>query len=475
MFLLIFWVLEIILIFNQARAQSLSSTNTFKKDNYFYSVDQEKRYLGTRSVSYINENFQNPEARSINFFEGRYFRQTKDTDNNFGFDLLGQFATNHSWLSNLTVNEFYLKTQMPYTTNGPILYWGRHKSNWSLLDDNWKIGAFQPIYKVDPLSLSSQGLTGVFIDFKGANWNLEVFATPLFLPDQGPQVETNHGRFIKRDPWVYYPPSENNLNGVITPINYTIDRPTNREIILNKGFGINGQLGQLEEDGFSGRMAWARKPMNQLLLGLNGFMVIHGESASNTSQVNVELRPEIGYHTVQSIDLTYKMKQWLFILGAIEDLPEKKQFESKWTYQNHTSSQLLGAGIQFSTETGLRIALNYLHEQGGESQIFGPEKDLVGDYIPSRYSFKNLVKTELSYQKKINHQYGYEGTGEWRKEINESSELISLKGALLIGTLWKTFIGMDLLKSENKELNKKDFIEANLANDRVYGGFQYVF
>jgi len=434
---------------------------------------QQLGYFGTRSISFINTHFQNPETRTIHYLEARLFRQPQDAQSIFGFDLQGQWASNQKELSHFTLSELYLKQKV--TGTGFTFFLGRHKSSWSLLDDQWKVGAFQPIYKVDALNPRSQGLTGLFMNFKGANWELELFGTSLFLPDQGPQVEAQNGHFVKRDTWVYYPPSEVKVNGVLTPIDYNIDQPTPREVVNQKGWGFNAQWGNIQEEGLAARMGWAYKPMNQMLLGLNGFMVLEEETLSAENHLDIQLRPEVGYHNVRSMDLTYKFKQFLFTAGILDDVPQKKEFAAKWTYQNHTPSQLRGAGVQFLAENGWTTGLSYLEKLGGHSQVFGPEKDLVGDYFPERYSFEELIKVEISYHKNFNSRYGYEFTGEWRKELKEGSELASLQGALLIGSLWKTYLGLDLLRSENKVPSKKDFLEANLSNDRVYGGLQYVF
>lgn len=459
---------------------SNTSTNTtiINEEPTVSLPSKKQSYLGTQSLFYINKNIINSEARALHYWEGRVYQDTHNNDNNLGLDIEGQFTSSQGGLNSISMNELYWTTNS-YADATPKFAIGRKTSQWSWLDRHWKLGAYEPVYKVNPLNPSSQGLTGLFLGFKGENWDLEFFGTRVFIPDQGAPIETAKGHFVKKDPWVFYPPSEVSLNGVPTPVTYEIDKPSIQDVVDHQGFGVNAQIGQIEEEGLSGGAAWAYKPMNQLLLGLKGYETLRqtevsaAESEKNT--VDIQLHPEVGYHQISSIDLAYRWSSLLVTLAAMSDRPMKKEFAPEWTYQNYLPSQLLGGGIEFTSEAGLRLGVHYLSRQGGEGQTEGPEKDLVGSYIPERYSFAELAQGELGFQKKLSSRWGYEGSGEWRKELREGSELYSLKGALLVGSAWKAYLGFDFMKSENKNPQTKDLIEANLANDRVYGGVHYVF
>lgn len=454
-----------------------TSTTTVTEESTASPSPEKQGYIGTRSLFYINNNIVNSEARAVHYWEGRVHQDAHNNDKSLGLDVEGQFTNSQGGLNSFSINELYWNSNSSAENTSFAI--GRRNSQWSFLDRHWKLGAYEPVYKVDPLNPSSQGLTGLFLGFKGENWNLEFFGTPVFIPDQGAPVETANGRFVKKDPWVFYPPSEVSLNGVLTPVSYEIDKPSIQDVVDNQGYGVNAQVGQMDQEGLSGRAAWVYKPMNQLLLGLKGYETLRqteispAESEKNT--VDIQLHPEVGYHQISSMDLAYRWNSLLVTLGVVDDRPMKKEFASQWTYQNYLPSQLIGGGLEYSTEVGLRMGAHYLTRHGGGSQTEGPEKDLVGSYIPERYSFAELVQGELGFQKRLNSRWGYEGSGEWRKELREGSELYSLKGALLVGSAWKAYLGFDFMKSENKNPQTKDFIEANLANDRVYGGVHYVF
>ncbi len=437
-------------------------------------------YLGMQSVHHFNEHFAQPEARSIHYVEGRLTRPVQENSLEWGMDLQGHFGMAQSWLNSYSVNELFIQWTHPgfssEKSERAVFFMGRRQSSWSYLDEKWKIGAFQPLNKVDPFNVSSQGLTGAFVNWQESSWSLEFFATPFFLPDQGAPIEITHGRFIRKNPWVYYPPSEKKINGVLTPIAYTLDQPTDWEIVSHAGVGLKAQWGSEKGDGFLGRVAWARKPMNQMLLGLNGFLVLQEEAIEHQeSQVQVQLRPEVGYHDLKSIDLIFRKDIWFFAFSFLEDLPDKNEFAYPWTYQRPQAA--VWKGISFGYTVGERhyFGGDYLQRQGGDGEVYGPEKDLVEDYIPERYAFADLVKMEYRFQKNIRSSLGFEGIGEWKKELRENSEWLTIKNALLIGKSWKASLGVDVLKSENTNPKRTDFIKSHLASDRVYGGIHYVF
>lgn len=448
----------------------LSSGERFSKEN---ANEESQAELGNRSVYYLNKNFSNDEARSINYFEGRVFREAEKNDLSLGIDIEGQFASSYNWFSNFSANEFYFRTSSLWS--GFSLLMGRRRTQWSRLDSQWNLGAFQPIFKVDVLNPREQGLTGVFLVFNRAKWNLEFFGSPFFLPDQGPMVETEDGHFVRRDPWFFYPPSEIKINQVRTPVAYTVDKPTVPEIIINKGYGIKAQYGKPDEDGFLGRVAWSYKPMNQLLLGLDGLLALQGAEALTPATLKIQLHPEVGYHHVMSADLVYKINQFIFSLSVLEDDPEKKDFDRPWTYQNHTSAHLVGSGVNWHTETGWHWGANYIKREGGHSKVMGPQKDFVGDTIPQRYLWSEMLKSEISFQRQFNFNWAFEGTLEWRRELQNRSDLYSGQIAILYNSHWKFYFGADMLKSQNKNASESDYIEANAANDRAYGGLHYVF
>jgi hypothetical protein len=423
--------------------------------------------VGSKSLFFLNDQYQNPEARVVQLFEGRITRAADESDFSLGIDLEGQFSPNQQGFNSFTANEFYFR--MDPMWSGTTLFLGRRRSQWSRLDERWNLGIWQPIFRVDALNPHSQGLTGLFVNLKKDNWSLEFFGTPFFLPDHGPQMETRNGHFVKGHPWVQYPPSEVYIKGVPTTALYQIDRPSSPEVIVNTGYGLNLRWGEEDSEGWLARAGWGYKPMNQLLLGFDGNLNI-----GDQDHLDVRIHPEVGFHRVTSFDGIYQGENWAMSVGVIEDAPERAQFDLPWTYQNFAPSHFVGGGVEYFTDA-FRFGVGYVHREGGESQIEGPRAASAMKVLPDRFLFRDLFKTEVSYNAPLGARWSYQLSAQWRQEIIEGSEILSTQGTLLMGPFWKAFIGADLLRSDDRNIGSSDFIEAYLANDRVYGGLQYVF
>lgn len=464
--ILISWL--VLLFVSVSWAAPFASSFSSSYDPFLDRLGRDKLgQVGSRSLYYLNDQYQNPEVRSVQLFEGRITREADESDFSLGIDLEGQFSHAQQGFNSFTANEFYFR--MDPLWSGTTLFLGRKRSRWSTLDDHWKLGVWQPNYRIDALNPHSQGLTGLFVDFKKDNWVLEFFGTPFFLPDHGPQMETRNGVFMKGHPWVQYPPSQVIIKGVSTPAYYRIDKPSIPDVIVNTGYGFNFQVGDPESEGWTGRVAWGYKPMNQLLLGFDGSLNLGDQGG-----LEINVHPEVGFHKVTSLDGVYRSEKWAFYVGVVEDQPEAYQFDLPWTYQNFSPSHFIGSGMDVFLGP-VRVGLGYIHRQGGDSRIAGPRASTGNHVLPERFLFKDLVKTELSYAAGLGSRWSYELTGEWRQELQEGSEIVSAQGALLMGPFWKAYLGMDLLRSENQVLENADFIETYQANDRVYGGLQYVF
>ncbi|MEY4615130.1 MAG: hypothetical protein RJB66_90 [Pseudomonadota bacterium] len=423
--------------------------------------------VGSKSIFYLNDQYQNPDVRSVQLFEGRITREADESDFSLGIDLEGQFSHAQQGFNSFTANEFYFR--MDPLWSGTTLFLGRKRSHWSSLDDRWKLGLWQPNYRIDALNPHSQGLTGLFVDFKKDNWTLEFFGTPFFLPDHGPQMETRNGMFIKGHPWVQYPPSEVVIKGIATPAYYRVDKPSIPDVIVNTGYGFNFQVGDPESEGWMGRASWGYKPMNQLLLGFDGNL-----NLGSLEGLDVTIHPEVGFHKVASLDGVYRSEKWAMYFGILEETPDRTEFDLPWTFQNFDPAHFAGGGIEFFTGA-FRIGLGAVHREGGRGIVSGPRSEAAGTVLPERFQFRDLVKTEISYGKNLGSRWSYEISGEWKQELGEGSEIISGQGALWMGPFWKAYLGMDMLRTDNKIVSTMDFIEMYQANDRVYGGLQYVF
>jgi hypothetical protein len=425
--------------------------------------------IGARSLNYISDQYENKEARNVQLLEGRIqlVPELVDSQLGLGMDLEGQVSVAQPMLNSFTANELYFRIDPLWTE--ATLYLGRKRSKFSNLDARWKLGVWEPIFKVDALDPHSQGLTGLFVAFESAEMTYEFFASPFFLPDHGPQVETRDGEFVKGHPWVQYPPEELTMAGQPIATHYNIDRPDLGDVVIQQSYGLSIRKGDSSQTGMSVGLAWAHKPMNQLLLGLDPDMSLVGQS-----RWDIGIHPEVGTHEVGSLDLSYRAEHWLTYVGGLSDSPSEKIFDGPWTYQKFSAATIVGGGMEFFAD-GWQIGLGYLQRRGGDSRMVGKAAPYLSDSLPERFLFEELLNAELAYEGDLAVHWAYEVKGGWRQELRARSEIVALQGSLMMGPYWKGFLGVDLLKAGDGVADRKDFVESYRNNDRAYGGIQYVF
>lgn len=427
--------------------------------------------IGIRSSEFINKEYKIPSAKKNTIFGGKISSPVEDEEFGLGLEIEGQFVNNNPILNTFTAHEFYFKV-FPEWQNS-ILYLGRKKQPWSDLDSNWQLGAWEPVFKVDPLDMHVQGLTGFFVDIKKPDWSLELFATPFFLPDHGPSVDVRDGEFIHGHPWVNLPPQEVNVFGELTPAYYIVDKPTATDVIANKGYALRFHWGKDESrgtsTGFAAQVSIGYLPVNQLTLGFDGTY-----NASEKSRLEIGINPEVIYHKLLGVDTTYKFENLHFGISILQENPESPDYASKWTYQNYKPTQFASTNVSYKWDS-YETRVSYLKRFGGEADTVGPQAALFKKVIPDRYGFHELLKAELKWQQKSHTLFKNYMLARWIQELQERSDIVSVQAGCQVGPFWQIYGGFDFLKTENKNTNSADLAETYQRNDRAYGGVQYVF
>jgi hypothetical protein len=427
--------------------------------------------IGIRSTDFINNNYTTTSAKNNTMFGGRISSPVEDEEFGLGLDIEGQFVDNNPILNTFTAHEFYFKV-FPEWQNS-ILYLGRKKQPWSELDSSWQLGAWEPVFKVDPLDMRVQGLTGFFVDIKKTDWALELFATPFFLPDHGPSIDARDGQFVQGHPWVSLPPKEVNIFGEQTPAYYTIDKPSATDVISNKGYALRFRWGKDDSHGdaagFATQMSIGYLPINQLTLGFEG-----AYNTSEKSRLEIGINPEVIYHKLLGLDAVYRSENLRLGFAFLQEDSETPEFAHSWTYQSYQPTQFASPSLSYRWNN-LETRVAYLKRFGGEAKTLGPQTALFKKAIPDRYGFYEQLKTELIWKQKTSNFFKYNTLARWVQELQERSDIISLQAGCQIGSFWQIYGGLDFLKTANLNSKSADLAETYQRNDRAYTGIQYVF
>lgn len=368
---------------------------------------------------------------------------------------------------------------------------GRKLMNWSTLDAHQNMGLWQSKFALDPLRQRQQGLTGISAEFESKYFVLRALYSPLHVPSIGSDLKVKNGNFVTSNRWSR-PPSDR-LNFLSPDNQNKIDY--NLEVgDITKLINHQGQAYQARAQvpvGFFTQASWASKPINDILILREDYKPANG---SNTANIN--LRPAIGYHEVRTLELGFetqgyskpypehffdgnKENDFRFVVSATQDAPRKTQPDrDRWVIQQPLKAEVYGALAELQLNTfsmSPTLGVSYTKINGGrfvdiksngqvDEFITFENRFLFYDY------FSGWLEADVFHWKdqalRLRMAYLY--------DQQQKGSLISSQLSFLSKRRWGVHLGLDILGVENENTDKT-FLNSFRANDRLYGGLNYVF
>ncbi len=382
-------------------------------------------------------------------------------------------------LSDPAVYNYFLVPEAYVTTTAVVdaktrYTFGRKILPWSDLDEYWQLGVWQPRFRWNYLEPETQGLTGLFASHKTEMFEIVAFATPLYLPDQGPSFSLKDGIFSSPSPYFTAPASEGGFMNQKTHVHYGVDRPAIAKIVMQPAGVMMVRYGH--EKGAWTRIAYAYKPMNQLLLGVEGYLDLNSYDAMVTAH------PRVVYHHVSAWEGGYRSDAVSAWGGLTREWTMSDTPPASWTSQQISPATLAGAGVgvyafRWSSEP-TRLGASVLKRTGGDENDRGPFANPLLSFFESRYPFHDAVsfdvKTpfpgELGRKLDVSTKVLY--------ELNNRSSALVLRMKYQTARAWTLSLGGEILSAQPEAPTQgfgSDLISRYKANDRIYGGVTYVF
>lgn len=350
---------------------------------------------------------------------------------------------------------------------------GRKKEIWSQMDNDWKLGLWQPRFRLNSLRSKNQGLTGLFFVHQPFNngFRWRVFFSPLFIPDAGAAVTEADGKLQSSSPWFSPPSSTFDLARGRSDIRYRIEELDIKKLVLKTSKAVSAQWGL--QYGWLFRAAYALKPGNQTLLSYNAKL-----KAVENPYVHVNIAARSFEQELLSMDIGYRQPRTSFYLSYFEEKTKHTEILPDYANQIYTPSRGYSATMKWQRWSWL-VNLSYMEIFGGQSReegvslseesIFGgrfdyhrPVKLLLG-YISGRFYTKTSWIYDFS-------QKGLTMTTDWHYKVNKS---------------WSLFAGAEILALDSEgsqgglesvaKDQKASFISTYQDNNRVFTGVNYVF
>lgn len=455
------------------------SGETESKANVIGETKRNSLAVGVGSEDYLNR--ESPPS-GVNhytqvFADGRF---ALPSENFKGvLEIRGSLATDVENYSNIEVPEAYVGWERSASNEdsaSAILAIGRRLETWSLLDQNWQLGMWQPLNRFDYIRPQSQGLTGAFVGYGGPRGKVILFISELFIPEQGASFTLENGKFQSRNPWFTEPANTLILFEEATDVVYHLDTPSVGSVINHPSAGLLLRYGQEpgNGEGFFAQSSFVRKPRNQLALPFEGYVQL----TSSTTYVDVTVHPKVTYHSLAAIDLGYH--SWLYSLGTsvLADWSEDPIVPSTLTYQSIKPVYLLSPYAEFrlvpSHYWGPRVHLAFLQTYGGEASTKGPLGSNQTVFSSPRIFHQAMsvsMSTTLYRRGSIQFDYGLR----WIEEFAENGTLLQNDFRLGIGSAWTVALSADVLGSRRPLEETSTFLSRFRGNDRIFGRVKYVF
>lgn len=365
-----------------------------------------------------------------------------------------------------TVSEAYVSQKIDSQVT---LSFGRKLQEWSQQDESWKMGLWQPRFRWDCLSPQEQGLTGFFADYHEADLQVSVFGTPLFIPEQGGTYDLTDGQFKARSPCFEAPGASLEILKIQTDARYQINMPPLQKLVLNPGAGTTARWGS--EKGPWGRLSYAYKPMNQILIDYDGNLQLDEKVA------RVQVSPRVAYHHIATAEAGFQSEKWGGWFGVTAERPLRSDLPTRFTGQQRTPAISVGPTLTWTPAgpSGAVWDVGYLRHWGGEVETEG-ELAAQGALAEARYPYGEA----LSFGAKTRF------SGSVGRKLTLSSRFIydlSVEGSFLSTELryhpspsFSVGLGADLLKVGSKGAEDTSVLISRFrGNDRVYAGVRYAF
>lgn len=375
-------------------------------------------------------------------------------------DISGGLAIGTPLLNYLNMTELYFKSSQNLSEN---FYIGRKKMQWSELDSKWNFGVWQPIFKWNPLASEEQGLSGLFWEIDKPFYTLVLFVSPLYLPSQGPSFEIKDGGFTKGNPWFHQPPQSVRIWDEATDMQYHFERPNDGQIVLQNSYGAKLSMSGVPD--FRMQVSYLYGPDNVLAIGYRGSFDLANMKG------RVELQPQVFFHSVAGLDLSYKMAQFKVGMSGIYDHPIKEKiFDKVWSQPLFEDAFLLSPLIEW--DNGMwSVGLMHLDVFGGVVHEEGA--NLANKPLTNLYPFQQADRVSVGLNINIGRSEKILFNTSYTHSSRNDFDLVKVNTKYRFANVWSLFSEAQILRAGATHKDNVNEIAEFANNDRLMLGVSY--
>lgn len=415
------------------------------------------------SDSFISPSFEANQKTNYQFV-GLSLKSAPNAEDAVKVDVEGGVALGAPLLNYLNISEIYFQNKQSDNEN---LIIGRKLMTWNDLDKRWNFGLWQPLFQWNPLSSQEQGLSGIFWQADRQQYSVTIFASPIFIPNQGPTFEIADGSFVRGNPWFRRPPESVRIFKEVTQVDYNFERPDESQIVFQTSYGARLSFGT--PDALMAQLSYMYKPSNELAIGYSGLL--------DTSKLRglVDLKPQIFYHSLSGLDLSHRLGVFRYGVSGVYDRPQKDlEFEEKWTHPEFKDAMLVSPFVEL-IYSGYTFALQALNVYGGEVHEVGDMASEDRAPLTVRYPFQQAFKVSLETRYLLKSNQRLISRASYTMSDKNDFEYVQWNVNYRFSSLWSGFTELELVRAGDRTLQNQNEIAQYKNLDRFLVGAAYVF
>lgn len=349
---------------------------------------------------------------------------------------------------------------------------GRSVEKLSELDEYWMLGDIQPLFRWNAPRPEQQGLTGVYLNYDRSFFHWKLFASPLYLPTQGPSYQLSDGELRSGNPWFSAPVNRLVVGSSIYDLRFDIDLPDIPDIVFNPSWGTQIRL-ESPNQPFWFQASFFQKQRNELALPFDPTLIFGDETAI------IDVFPQVVDHQIVSADLGWRSRRLGVTLSVVAE--SDLSFDVKdadWVFPGFSDQQKLSSTFFWQVNPFHRLSTGWLSTENNEIEILG---GLAGIDGIEAYNFRNQYNNvvDLRWSSVYSSRpYGFRFQGLVRAAYDYEQETtqVSVDWIYKPSKQTRFFARFDFFGGDEElTFEYSDMMSQYLRNDRIQLGGSYVF
>ena len=465
----------------------------FGDDSSVTTAIKSQSYLSVGAESFFSPDYEQSEEKNFSYLGVSFYHlQDEDTlvdaknnsKDNTGLngEIHGQFFSQVPIRSYIDINQLFWESN-EFSV-------GRQKYNWSQADKDWSLGVFEPRLTVNPIYPERQGLTGVFAKITSGNTNpsqnfskdfnkdssqdtgkaktensqvpfeLLLFGSPVFIPDQGPNYELKNGKFEEASPYFQTLPTQARIFDQTQEIKYRLVKPDSNKIIFQQSYAASLKIASdpSKKYSFSIRASTGYMPSSFLSTGVQPFI-------NRQSNLQIDVQPQSFYHRVSSLDIEYN---WLGLFLGVSGFKEQNMepsYEPEWTYFKFDEANGVMPYLGYKNRY-FNSRWSYLEVYGGHSKAIGPKQEEAKNLLPERFMWRRAHQLQIQTVPVFKR---LRLSSTIQRDLDFDQSLVIFQMDLKFHKYWQLFLGGQALKVGNPQSPMYELEN----HDIVFSGVSY--